>query len=111
MISQLRISREVISAMDPVPVAIEGKRPYHGKRQIKNQHQLNPGQKINIHGPDENIVKAMIICVYREGGILKLDYRYFDGNVVCDGTISLADYSVVRDREKEWNSKNWLEKA
>jgi len=86
-------------------------RPYFGKRQIRNLHQLIPDQKIIIHGPKESEIKARVLCVYKENGDLKLDYRYCKEQEPQVDTIYLKDYSVIRNDNGTWNSVNWLEKA
>lgn len=106
-----RISKGVLNAMDPIPVPSGGKRPYHGSKQIKNQNQLEPGIKIKIHKPGENTIRAVVVCMYKECGVLKLDYQCSDGEKPCDGTLNLADYSVVRNEDLKWHPKNWIEKA
>ncbi|KKT32508.1 MAG: hypothetical protein UX38_C0018G0005 [Microgenomates group bacterium GW2011_GWC1_46_16] len=86
-------------------------RPYFGKRQIRNLHQLTPNQKIIIHGPEESEIKARVICVYKENGHLKLDYQHCKGQEPQVGTIYLKDYSVIRCDDRNWEPLNWLEKA
>jgi hypothetical protein len=110
--AQVFISGKMVDTMDPAPIPIWDKRPNFGKRQITKQDKnLAPGKKIIIHGPGEISIDATVISVYKESGDLKLDYEFCRDREDQVGTVLLAEVSVIKDQDGNWNTERWLEKA
>ena len=110
--AQIFISGKVVDTKDPTPIPIWDCRPRFGKKQITKQDKnLAPGKKIVIHGPGEIAIDATVISIYKENGNLKLDYKFYKDQELQVGTVLLAEVSVVKDQDGNWNTKRWLEKA
>jgi hypothetical protein len=110
--AQIFISGKVVNKMDPAPIPIWDARPRFGKKQITKQDKnLAPGKMIIIHGPGEITIEATVISVYKENGDLKLDYEFYKDREDQVGTVLLAEVSVIKDRNGNWNTEKWLEKA
>jgi hypothetical protein len=104
--AQIFISGKVVAKMDPAPIPVWDTRPRFGKKQITKQDKnLAPGKMIIIHG------EATVISVYKENGDLKLDYEFYKDREDQVGTVLLAEVSVIKDRNGNWNTEKWLEKA
>ncbi len=88
-----------------------GRRPYFGRKQIRDQKQLAPRQKIRICNTGSDITVIISRGPYKECGQLKIDYQFHKGKKFITGTILLEDYSVIRNQNGNWNFKNWLERA
>jgi hypothetical protein len=110
--AQIFISGKVVAKMDPAPIPVWDTRPRFGKKQITKQDKnIAPGRKIVIHGPGEITIEATVISVYKENGDLKLDYEFYKDREDQVGTVLLAEVSVIKDRNGNWNTEKWLEKA
>ena len=83
-------------------------RPNLHRGQIENQDQIKEKDVLVIHFPNDLTKRITIVRgPFKCGGSLCIDVLYMGGPVE---TISLADLSVVRYRNRTWNIGNWLGK-
>ena len=83
-------------------------RPQLHGGQIENQSQIKKNQVLVIHYQDGTTKRITVIRgPFKCEGDLCIEVLYMGGP---QAVISLADLSVVRYRDKTWNTDDWLGK-